>query len=94
MSQSERVLETQDIQRVRDLIPMLVKPGEVMDEAFFRIAVELAVLEHKLGLSGMAFEAKLHADWIDPAIRRRGPTRLAVSWTWVEDEELDLPLPG
>jgi len=65
-----------------------------MDEAFFRIAVELAVLEHELELTGMAFEARLHIDWIDPVIRKRGPRRPAVFWTWVEDEELDLPLPG
>jgi hypothetical protein len=94
MSQAERVLETQDIERVRALIPNLAKPGETMDEAFFRIAVELAVLEYKLELMGQAFEEALHADWIDPVVRKRGALRLAISWTWVEGEELDLPEPS
>lgn len=94
MSQAARVLEERDIERVRALIPSLAKPGETMDEAFFRIAVELAVLEHKLDLTGEAFEAKLHADWIDPIIRKRGAARLSVSWNWVEDPGLDLPLPS
>jgi hypothetical protein len=94
MSRPERFLEARDIERVHALIPSLAKPGESLDESFFRIAVELAVLEHKLDLTGADFEALLRADWVDPVIRKRGATRLAVSWTWVEDPGLELPLPS
>lgn len=94
MSRPERFLEARDIERVHALIPSQAKSGETLDESFFRIAVELAVLEHKLELTGAAFEAQLHADWIDPIIRKRGATRMSVSWTWVEREELELPLPS
>ncbi len=94
MSTTSRVLDERDLDRVRAMVPGLAKPGEALDEAFFRLAVELAVLEHKLSLGGAAFEAKRHADWIDPVIRKHGSRGLSISWTWVEGEDLELPLPG
>ncbi len=94
MDNPKRIFSKYDLVGVRELLASLAKPGETMDEAFFRILVEHAVLEHKAGLEGAAFDARLHADWIDPVVRSLGQGSLEVSWTWVEGEELDLPMPS
>jgi hypothetical protein len=91
---AERALDVREVERIWELIPARARPQESLDEAFFRCAVELAVLLHKLSLPPSRFEALVHAEILDPVIRRQGAEGLVVSWTWQEDDELELPLPA
>ncbi len=87
MRRGEFILESEDIDKVWALLPSRIRAQESLDEAFFRTAVEIAVLKAKLQLSGREFLAQQHAYTLDPAIQPLADGRLAVSWSWLAAEE-------
>ena len=87
MRRGEFILGSEDIDKVWALLPTRVRPQESLDEAFFRTAVELAVLQAKLLMSGSEFRVHEHAYTLDPTIQRLADGGLAVSWTWLAAEE-------
>ena len=87
MRRGEFILGSDDIDKVWALLPSRIRAQESLDEAFFRTAVELAVLQAKLLMSGSEFRVQQHAYILDPAIQRLVDGGLAVSWTWLAAEE-------
>jgi hypothetical protein len=76
-------LGSDDIQQVWALLPSRIRPQESLDEAFFRTAVELAVLRAKLTMSGREFRAQQHAYIMEPRLEPTDDGQLLVTWSWL-----------
>jgi hypothetical protein len=86
MRNGKYILGSEDIKQVWALLPSRTRPQESLDEAFFRTAVELAVLRAKLTMTGRAFRAQQHAYILEPDLQ---PTDegLRVTWRWLAAED-------